>query len=999
MAQTDTHFAPSVYKPAPAPGVTVFDRGPSEAEARFVLVRDATDDVVVISELDHRIWEMFDGECSVDDVCSQYLVRHRTLVMNRVYTLLQRLARGGMLAVDPGIAGGSAAKALPLDRIRIPIPGSGAVAKAFGAFAGPKLCTLTSAIIFGIIALVGVGLTMALPRELSLLPAAGDIASPIVTMCLAALVIGFLHEALRSGIAARFSGESTPIQLGIYLGLPVFLHNSKWRRTLPRSQRLVAGLSGLVFETSLATLCAALLHAGGATEVLYPLLAVLYIRVFLHLLPLIRNDFNDVLREWGNIRELRRRSLGFLRHNLIDAFFDDARLTREQHVYLAFNIALAVWVLIAFNLGGAISSSSELEQVVLTAGASGSSSAKIVIWLVLLPFILATGAGLLWGGSALFGWARRQPIFTRTGSLAWLLAAVLLIAALAAATRVNLIAGQSQARILLCAVVFAAILGIRTALGTIAHTAGSAWAMRTWLIAGSLAAAAVAALLSAFSIAPGALKIVYIAMAVCIVLALLLGLFKRQSLLHLGGAGFLLPELSLIVGAAILCVLCVTQTTSLGIEPVRLQIGTLIGVTLVALALDASRRLLGQLRTPQRSLAIRNPGRALPKSINRASTFVVKSFAELIADRFGSGQVAAFAADVRRAGVSDFQFADFTAPKGDPSAASDFARTLLVALHHSVQRQFGGPFAARVFDTIFSQVHWQVKGILHQHVFSGTHWANSFRDELAIDGIRRREVIDSISIFRDFSADEKQLIVSHLRYHRYAAGELIIEQGDQGDACYLTLSGEVQVEERDIAGQDRILAFLRENDLFGESALLEDMPRKASVRATTDSVLLSLGKADFLRFSEQHPELLEKIRTRLQNMHLLIKIPLFGDVAPNLLRLILPHVTSQIAQRGETIVRQGDIGRDFYIIRSGKVKVYAASETGEAPICELGTKDYFGEIALLREIPRTATVRSLRETELLVLNKEIFTRLIHGSELFAFNVGAKGDERLLNTSS
>jgi CRP-like cAMP-binding protein len=1000
MSQPNSHFDPSVYTPTPTPGTTIYDRGPAVPDARFALIREASEEVVVISEIDHRIWEMFDGKRSVNDVCSQYLMRHRTLVMNRVLTLLQRLSAGGMLAGDLGIADSGSHPQLPaLDRIRIPIPGSGALAKALGAFAGPRLCTLSSAIFFLIIAVVGVALTAALPSELSLLPRDGNIASTLIAMCLTGLAMGFLHQALRSGITACFSGQSTRIHLGIYLGLPVFLHSRKWRQTLPRGQRLTAGVSGLALETTLATICAILLHANVGSEFLYMLLAVFYIRVFLHLLPLARNDFTEILRDWGDIRGLRGRSLGFLRHNLFDAFFGDARLTREQHVYLAFNIALLAWVVIAFRLGGAIFNSSELEQIVLAAGASGNSSATVVIWLVLLPFALSAGAGLIWGGRALCTWTRKQPIVTRTASLGWLLAAFLLIGGLTAATRVNLISAETEAHLLLFLAVLAAIVGIRTGLETIAFTRGSAWAQRTWLLVISLAAGAAAQLIGALAVEGAVLKGVYFIMAGSVIMALLLGLARRQSLLHLSGTGFLIPELTLLVGSVILCVLCYTQTQAFGqVEPVRLQRGILIGITLIALALDASRRLLGQLRAPQKSLAIRNPAKSVVKTINRASNFMVNNFAQIIGERFGNGQLVAVAADVRRRGGVHFCFTNFAAAKGDIETVSAESRKLWQALHDSLQRQLGAPFTNSVFNTIFGEIQWQVKAVLQEQVLPGTPWANSFCDDLAVDGPRRREVVDNISIFRDFSIEEKQLLVAHLRYQRFAGGALIIEQGTQGDACYLALSGEVQVEERDIAGQDHILAFLHENDLFGESALLEDTPRKASVRATTDTVLLSLSKADFLRFGEQHPDLLEKIQTRLHNMHLLIKIPPFGDVAPNLLRLILPHVTTRTAKRGETIVRQGDIGRDFYIIRSGKVKVYAASESGEAPICELGAKEYFGEIALLKEIPRTATVRSLSETELLVLNKEIFTRLIHGSELFASNVAAMGDGRLLNTS-
>jgi CRP-like cAMP-binding protein len=997
MASTD-HFDPAAYRPAHADDVQVFDRGPAESQDRYVLLREDCDDVVVISDLDYSIWEMFDGQRSVDDVCSQYLVQHRTLVMNRVFTLLQRLAAGGMLATDPGIARETANKGSTLARIRLNIPGSELAAAIAGSLVTGRVATISCGIIFAIIALFGIAVSATLPSELTVFPESGAIVATVLVMGALALVMGFLHEALRAGMLARFSGVPSPVQLGFYMGLPVFHHVSKWRQTLPRAQRLAVGVSGLAFETTLATVCAVALKLGAVSPLIYAFLIVLYLRIFLELLPLARNDFTEILRDWGNIVDLRKRALGFLRHNLFDAFFGDAKLSREQHIYLAFNIALLAWIVVAFRLGGAIITSNDFEQIVLTAGASGSGGARVVIWLLLLPFLLSTIAGAVWGGSALFAWMRRQAIITRSAGLAWLIPIFIFAASLNAATAGNMISARTEAAALLLAIIVVGGLGIRTALATISYTEGSVWAIRTWLLLAGTVATIAAALLCATGSGGKLLNSAYNAMAAALILALLLGLAKRQSILHFARTDFLLPELTLLIATILLGVLAYSQTQAGGLEAIRAQRGALLGIALLAIALDTSRRLLGQLRTPQQSLAIRNPNKSLVRSLSRASTFLVQQYAYIVGQRFGNSALQATAADLRRAGVQDFSFAKFAAQKGDLDAVSSECRKVLNALHSSLRAQVGGPCSAAIFSELFGEVHWQAKGALQEHVLPGTPWDNAFRDDLAIDGPRRREVVDTISIFRDFSVEEKQLLVSHLRYQRFAAGELIIEQGDQGDACYITLSGDVQVEERDIAGQDRILAFLGENGLFGESALLDGMPRKASVRAVTDTVLLSLTRADFLGLRKQHTELVEKVRTRLRNMHLLIKIPLFGDVAPNLLRLILPHVTTRIVSRGETIVRQGDIGRDFFIIRSGKVKVYAASDTGEAPICELGAQDYFGEIALLKEITRTATVRSLRETELLVLNKEIFTRLIHGSELFASNVAAIGDERFLNTA-
>ena len=70
---------------------------------------------------------------------------------------------------------------------------------------------------------------------------------------------------------------------------------------------------------------------------------------------------------------------------------------------------------------------------------------------------------------------------------------------------------------------------------------------------------------------------------------------------------------------------------------------------------------------------------------------------------------------------------------------------------------------------------------------------------------------------------------------------------------------------------------------------------------------------------------------------------------------------------GETIVRSGDVGDRFYIVDSGSVRVGLAN--GEK---ESGEGEYFGEIALLRDVPRTATVTASDDAELYALERSDF---------------------------
>ena len=85
---------------------------------------------------------------------------------------------------------------------------------------------------------------------------------------------------------------------------------------------------------------------------------------------------------------------------------------------------------------------------------------------------------------------------------------------------------------------------------------------------------------------------------------------------------------------------------------------------------------------------------------------------------------------------------------------------------------------------------------------------------------------------------------------------------------------------------------------------------------------------------------------------------------------------------GAVIIRQGDEGDKFYIIRSGKVNIYRTAEGHEEFLAQLGEGDFFGELALLKQVPRAATVRAIEDVELLTLSKDIFMEIVSKSTSF-----------------
>jgi CRP/FNR family cyclic AMP-dependent transcriptional regulator len=101
--------------------------------------------------------------------------------------------------------------------------------------------------------------------------------------------------------------------------------------------------------------------------------------------------------------------------------------------------------------------------------------------------------------------------------------------------------------------------------------------------------------------------------------------------------------------------------------------------------------------------------------------------------------------------------------------------------------------------------------------------------------------------------------------------------------------------------------------------------------------------------------------------------PLFARLSPEQLAEVVRHGTSRQFPRNAVIITEGDQSDSFYVIEEGRVKVYVSDEQGrEFVIRHLGTDDYFGELALIEDSPRTASVMTTEAAKLKVVSKAAF---------------------------
>ena len=113
-----------------------------------------------------------------------------------------------------------------------------------------------------------------------------------------------------------------------------------------------------------------------------------------------------------------------------------------------------------------------------------------------------------------------------------------------------------------------------------------------------------------------------------------------------------------------------------------------------------------------------------------------------------------------------------------------------------------------------------------------------------------------------------------------------------------------------------------------------------------------------------------------EEVELLRNIPLFAKLEPSKLKLLAFTAERITYELDQNLFSQGDVGDAAYIIVEGAAKVIVDTPDGELEVAALGRNDFVGEIAILCDVPRTATVRASAKTVTLRITKDLFFRLV-----------------------
>ncbi|CAO3677520.1 unnamed protein product [Umbelopsis ramanniana] len=227
-------------------------------------------------------------------------------------------------------------------------------------------------------------------------------------------------------------------------------------------------------------------------------------------------------------------------------------------------------------------------------------------------------------------------------------------------------------------------------------------------------------------------------------------------------------------------------------------------------------------------------------------------------------------------------------------------------------------------------------------------------------------------LFKNLDEDQYNDVVNAMAEKQVSLGTNVIEQGGVGDYFYVVESGTFDCFiSKDGEPPIKVVSY-EAGGSFGELALMYNAPRAATIVATSNAVLWALDRVTFRRILMENTS-----RKRRMYEAFLEEVPLLRSLKAYERHKIADALESVYYEDQNIIVREGDVGDSFYIIESGEARVFRTGADGsQQEVNYLQRGGYFGELALLNDAPRIATVRANGRLKCATLGKKAFTRLL-----------------------
>ncbi|KAJ3028496.1 UNVERIFIED_CONTAM: hypothetical protein HDU68_001564 [Siphonaria sp. JEL0065] len=323
----------------------------------------------------------------------------------------------------------------------------------------------------------------------------------------------------------------------------------------------------------------------------------------------------------------------------------------------------------------------------------------------------------------------------------------------------------------------------------------------------------------------------------------------------------------------------------------------------------------------------------------------------------------------------------------------------IIALYPEVQKKVD-EFSAN------KEVWW-----LKQQYTSGQEkFGSEFANDIARKNIRK------LDLFHDAPDSFVDSLAMTIKCLVFQENQNIVNIGDESDAMYFLLAGTVQV-----VGETGVVhAEIQQGSFFGEVGVLLNMARTASIRSKGESYVFKLTKDNLDKVVLGYPLMNDKLqeeaaerfalfKARTQHKegsvssvpdqfdvevgeNALAKLSIFRGVDLAVIQELAITMSRKTWNANEAIIKCGDNGDSMFFLAAGTANV--VTEFGEIIDDVCGPSAYFGEVAIIEDVPRTATIQCTSECSTYELRKDDVKSVMDKYPEIALQIKATADHRM-----
>ena len=1021
------------YKPEKNPLVIVqelIDR----SGTYFVLKNTEEKTYLRLSTTEHALWQSMDGNTSVQELIVEHFMATGEFAHTTVVRLVEMLYWKHMFTDQPVSIWSQVKREINKRtlRFRLSLPAQKFMNQPIGykgldkyitwlyKYGGFIFFTRPVQVILVIISILGLAAFSQVIRDPNYQFFGSNLLGSIALIWLAALLPVLIHEIGHALTVKHFGREVPQGGVMLFFGMPAAFVETTDIWLEPKRARLSVTWNGPYTNLIIGGLIAIFIYlypSAAINNFIFKMLVVSYTLVLFNINPLLKYDGYYLLTDWLEIPSLRERSSAFIRRKFMKKALNRAKFTREEIIYTVFGILSFMWMAYAIYLISSVYQSRIQSGVEALLGANYSITTRVLSFLLIagmLSFAFLMGmrlAGVIQGLIARYsraGGLQRHGQFALVGAAVAVIIGILLLVAFPGQAMwlgpVLSILGAAFAAYRLYSVTspyHGSMRGVTYRLITIALVlAALSFIMQLislsqelvfWIQFSSIFLVAVGMLILVMP-PQGRLRTLPILMGVIIAAAIYAVLFffagipVSPAALSLGVAAMLSiwSATSLLGGARAPAFLL------LGLGILTLNISWLVVFPYFDLAaigtllMAAGGLHLVFARLPQlSSYEIEDIPSETHKAIGASVAILVRRIIAQVffesgflgVDRLG----AEFNRTMQKLGVdisiTGNKFQDNELPKRSANELTEVYTLVFDELHRILQAELGNGMGDMAISFGIDMLPWQTREVVSELIISRLDWGSSLGEEVADTRNHTRQLLRRVPLFTTVTDEELDNIANHLKLERFPAGEVIIREGEVGDKFYILERGKATVWRLDENQVEQKIDEKGPGQYFGEVALVSSAPRNATVRAEIPVSTLTLDYSDFNMCVRQYINLASQVDENVKYSWLLRGMPIFDELSSEKLDQLAASLKPEPLEEGNVLFREGDQADKFYIVESGEVVISRNVDGEEIEISRREPGEYFGEIALLQNRPRTATITASIDTCLLGLQAEHFQEL------------------------